>query len=162
MNWIFFFFSEFQVIVVPPEIETSIGTDVVFNCTVDPLILLETVSIKWTRVTSAGSTFLTSMRTLSLKNIQSYDDGQYTCTGESGDRSSEDSGTIILKGICDICFENLVESWSGHAKGQLISKAIYGVLDSPQKRTKRFDLIYHSSNKSNFFIFCSFFAFEII
>ena len=64
---------------------------------------------------STGSTFLTSMRTLSLKNIQSYDDGQYTCTGESGDRSSEDSGTIILKGICDIFFENLVKSWSGHA-----------------------------------------------
>ena len=99
------FISEFQVIVVPSEIETTIGTDVVFNCTVDPLILLETVSIKWTRVTSAGSTFLTSMRTLSLKNIQSYDDGQYTCTGESGDRSSEDSGTIILKGICDHFFK---------------------------------------------------------
>ena len=47
---------------------------------------------------STGSTFLTSMRTLSLKNIQSYDAGQYTCTGESGDRSSEDSGNIIIKG----------------------------------------------------------------
>ena len=38
-------------------------------------------------------------------------------------------------------------------KGQLISKAIYGVLDSPKKRTKkRFDLIYHSTNESKFFI----------
>ena len=39
------------------------------------------------------------------------------------------------------------------AKGQLISKAIYGVLDSPKNERKRFDLIYHSSNKFfNFFV----------
>ena len=35
------------------------------------------------------------------------------------------------------------------AKGQLISKTIYGVLDSPKKRTKK----NHSSNKSIFFHF---------
>ena len=35
-----------------------------------------------------------------------------------------------------------------HTKGQLISKAIYGVLDSPKKQTKKFDLIYHSSKST--------------
>ena len=70
----------------------------VFNCTVEPLILLETVSISWTRVTPTGTTFLTSMRTLYLKNIQKYDAGEYTCTGESGGKSSQDSGIIIIEG----------------------------------------------------------------
>ena len=39
------------------------------------------------------------------------------------------------------------------AKGQLISKAIYGVLDSPKNERKRFDLICHSSIKPKFFNF---------
>ena len=47
------------------------------------------------------------------------------------------------------------------AKGQLISKATYGVLDSPKNERKRFDLIYHSSNKSNFFIFLFVFLGEV-
>ena len=39
-------------------------------------------------------------------------------------------------------------------KGQLKSKAIHGILDSPKKNErKRFDLMYHSSNKSIFFLF---------
>ena len=42
-------------------------------------------------------------------------------------------------------------------KGQIISKAIYSVLDSPKNEWKIFDLIYNSSNKSNFFIFSSVF-----
>ena len=64
------------------------------------IVLIDNSSLQdlYTMTLSTGSTFLTSMRTLSLKNIQSYDDGQYTCTGESGDRSSEDSGNIIIKG----------------------------------------------------------------
>ena len=95
---IFFSLTEFEVIVVPSEITTTIGKNVVFNCTVEPLILLETVSISWTKVTPTGTTFLTSMRTLYLKNIQKYDAGEYTCTGESGGKTSEDSGTIIIKG----------------------------------------------------------------
>ena len=38
------------------------------------------------------------MRTLYLKNIQKYDAGEYTCTGESGGKTSQDSGIIIIEG----------------------------------------------------------------
>ena len=36
-----------------------------------------------------------------------------------------------------------------HAKGQLISKAIYGLLTSPKKRTDEFDLFAVKSKKAN-------------
>ena len=80
-----------------------------FNCTVEPLILLETVSISWTKVTSTGSTFLTSMRTLSLKKLKRSDAGQYTCIGESGGKTSEDSGIITIKGTLCYCFIKVYE-----------------------------------------------------
>ena len=76
----------------------EIGRDVILNCTIQPLILLETVSISWYKITTTSETFLTSMRTLSIKNVQDSDEGMYKCTGESNGRTSEKTATIIIKG----------------------------------------------------------------
>lgn len=84
--------SEFQVVVDPPEIKAKINSQVSFTCTVEPLILLETVSISWTK----SSTFLTSMRTLKFANLKRSDAGEYVCTGENGGITSQGVGKISI------------------------------------------------------------------
>ena len=88
---------KFEVVVNPIEIVTSIGKTVTFTCTVDPLILLETISISWSKKEQNGEeTFLTSMRTLTISNVQEYDQGEYICKGESSGVISTTTGTITI------------------------------------------------------------------
>ena len=85
------------MVIDPIEISTSIGKTVTFTCTVDPLVLLETVSISWSRKDANGQeTFLTSMRTLTISNVQAYNQGQYICKGESSGVISTVTGTIEI------------------------------------------------------------------
>ena len=75
----------------------------------------------------------------------------YTLEVSSKESSVEDSSTLFWNH--HICIEEIVVTLSlstdfafiGVAKGQLISKAIYSVLDSPKNERKRFDLLYYST-----------------
>ena len=76
----------------PPIINAYIGENVTFKCTVEPLALLETISIFWTKSISQKN--FTSMRTLKLTKVIQSDAGDYICTGESGGKTSTDTGTF--------------------------------------------------------------------
>lgn len=85
------------MVINPGTIIGEIGTDVSFTCTVDPLILLETVSISWAKKINSELIALTSMRTLSFKSLQQSDAGDYVCTGQANGFTSQANGTIIIK-----------------------------------------------------------------
>ena len=82
----------------PNLIEAKIGQNVKFNCSVEPLELIEKVSITWS--TSNSENTITQMRTLSLDYVRQDDEGTYVCTGDYAGKISEDQGVLeIVK--CD-------------------------------------------------------------
>ena len=75
-------FLDFRVIVTPSVIYAKIGQNVQFKCTVEPLALLETISISWSKSSkNSPNNILTSMRTLTVAQVKSIDAGEYVCTG---------------------------------------------------------------------------------
>ena len=90
MFFLYFYVLGFKVVVDPPIINAYIGENVTFKCTVEPLALLETISIFWTKSISQKN--FTSMRTLKLTKVILSDAGDYICTGESGGKISTDTG----------------------------------------------------------------------
>ena len=76
----FNFILGFKVVVTPTLIKAKIGQNVKFNCSVEPLELIEKVSITWS--TSNSENTITQMRTLSLDNVRKNDEGTYVCKGE--------------------------------------------------------------------------------
>lgn len=78
------------MVVIPSRQEVSTGSDASFSCSVEPLVLLETVSISW----SLSDQFLTSMRTLKLKKVQASDAGDYRCTGQLNGITSQAIGKL--------------------------------------------------------------------
>ena len=79
---LYFVFLDFRVIVTPSIIYAKIGQNVQFKCTVEPLALLETISISWSK-SSKNNKILTSMRTLTIADVKSNDAGEYLCTGST-------------------------------------------------------------------------------
>ena len=77
-----YLFLDFRVIVTPSIIYAKIGQNVQFKCTVEPLALLETISISWSK-SSKNNKILTSMRTLTIADVKSNDAGEYLCTGST-------------------------------------------------------------------------------
>ena len=95
----FNFILGFKVVVTPTLIKAKIGQNVKFNCSVEPLELIEKVSITWS--TSNSENTITQMRTLSLDNVRKNDEGTYVCKGEYAGKISQDQGILeIVK--CDI------------------------------------------------------------
>ena len=82
MNYQYFVFLDFRVIVTPAIIYAKIGQNVQFKCTVEPLALLETISISWSK-SSKNNDILTSMRTLTIADVKPNDAGEYLCTGST-------------------------------------------------------------------------------
>ena len=102
----------------PSIIYAKIGQNVQFKCTVEPLALLETISISWSK-SSKNNNILTSMRTLTIADVKSNDAGEYLCTGSTC--------TVCLYYFC-LLFSNYKHVFTNIGKSGSITSKAFGNL----------------------------------